>query len=108
MKYQVLVLPKAEEDLKEIYSYLINKFSKKEWHDAYKKIKHSILQLSSFPESGALFSEVQQLSLTQYRQVIAGMNRIIYEIRNNTVYIHIICDSRREMKTLLAKRLLQH
>ena len=106
MKYKVVVLPQAEEDLREIYQYLTHQFSRKEWLEAYRKIKQSIIQLKSFPESGAIFPEVQGLHLTQYRQIIAGMNRIIYEIRSDVVYLHIICDSRREMKAMLTKRLL--
>jgi len=107
MSYAVIILPNAEEDLKEIHSYLVNTFSRKEWLEAYKKIKHALVQLKSFPESGPVFSEVQTLNLFQYRQIMAGINRIVYEIRDNIVYVHIICDSRREMKTLLAKRFFQ-
>lgn len=65
MNYTVIVLPKAEEDLKEIHSYLMTTFSRKEWLEAYRKIKQAILQLKSFPESGPVFSEVQSLNLFQ-------------------------------------------
>ena len=35
------------------------------------------------------------------------MNRIIYEIRRETIYIHIICDSRRDTQGLLMRRMLR-
>ena len=108
MSYKVIFLPRAEIDLKEIQHYLIGSFSRKEWDIAYKKIKQSIQQLKTFPESGAVLKEVQHLNLIQYRQVLAGTNRIIYEIRKTNVYIHIICDVRKSMSTLLARRLLLH
>lgn len=106
MKYKVIILPRAEVDLKEIYTYLLGHFSRKEWEAAYKKIKQSIEQLKAFPESGAILKEIQHLDLIQYRQIIAGMNRIVYEIRNTIVYIHIICDVRKSMSVVLARRLL--
>jgi hypothetical protein len=35
------------------------------------------------------------------------MNRIIYEVRGQTIYIHIIADSRKSLPALLMKRLLR-
>lgn len=35
------------------------------------------------------------------------MNRILYEIGDTIIYIHIICDIRRDMRTLLSRRLLR-
>jgi len=35
------------------------------------------------------------------------MNRIIYEIRRKTIYIHIVCDSRQDMQGLLMRRMLR-
>jgi len=36
----------------------------------------------------------------------AGMNRIIYEVREDTVYIHIVCDTRQNLQGLLLKRIV--
>lgn len=58
-------------------------------------------QIKPFPEA------LEQINLTQYRQVLAGQNRIIYEQRQRIVYIHTVDDTRRDMKTLLMRRLLR-
>jgi hypothetical protein len=34
------------------------------------------------------------------------MNRIIYEQRGDALYIHIVCDARRELQGLLMKRII--
>ena len=34
------------------------------------------------------------------------MNRIIYEVREDTVYIHIVCDTRQNLQGLLLKRIV--
>lgn len=36
--------------------------------------------------------EIETLNFNQYRQVLSGMNRIIYIVRRDTSYIHIIID----------------
>jgi hypothetical protein len=35
------------------------------------------------------------------------MNRIVYEVRQDIVYIHIVCDTRKDMKSLLTRRLMR-
>lgn len=63
--------------------------------------------LAALPHSGSIPDELQALSLNHFRQVVSGMNRIIYEIRSQTVYVHIIVDSRKSLQLLLTQRLLR-
>jgi Txe/YoeB family toxin of Txe-Axe toxin-antitoxin module len=77
------------------------------WRASYRKIQESVSTIQAFPLNGKIPEELENLNLTQYRQVISGMNRIVYEIRQQTIYIHIVCDTRRDMKFLLVKRLLR-
>jgi plasmid stabilization system protein ParE len=104
---KVVILESAEHDLKELRIYIIRNFSIEIWQNSYDKIKAAIRNLKTFPQAGSIPDELEKLSLTQYRQVISGMNRIIYEVRQDTLYIHIITDSRRELKSLLTRRLLR-
>ncbi len=107
MTYKVVFLESAEYDLKELRNYIIHNFSLKTWKTTYSKIKTTVINLKEFPYSGSIPEELEKLNLDQYRQAISGMNRIIYEIRQNIVYIHIIVDSRQDLKQLLTKRLLR-
>ncbi len=107
MSYAVVFLHQAELDLEELKSYVIKNFSQDTWKESYARIKKSVLSLKKFPYSGHVPDEMKSLNLDQYRQVISGMNRIIYEVRQNTLYIHIVCDARREMRSLLTRRLLR-
>lgn len=107
MDYKVFFLHQAELDLKELKDYLLKNFSNRFWQSTYKKIKETINNIKGFPEVGCIPPELENLNLYQYRQVISGMNRIIYEIKKEMIYIHIICDVRREMKSLLSRRLLR-
>jgi plasmid stabilization system protein ParE len=103
----VVMLESAEHDLKELRRYIIKDFSVEIWQNSYDKIKAVIRNLKTIPDAGSIPEEFEKLSLSQYRQVLSGMNRIIYEVRLDTVYIHIITDTRRNLKSLLTKRLLR-
>lgn len=107
MTYQVEILEGAEQDMKELRAYILRKFGRESWKDSYAKLKTSVLNLEKFPYSGSTPEEMEELNLSQYQQVISGQNRIIYEVRQKTVYVHIIADTRKDMKTLLTNRLLR-
>jgi plasmid stabilization system protein ParE len=104
---KIVILESAELDLKDLRSYIIKEFSARTWQKTFKQIKTSIRQLASFPMLGSIPDELQTLNLTQYRQVLSGMNRIIYEVRQDTVYIHLIVDTRRDMISFLLRRLVR-
>ena len=107
MSVQVVFLKSAELDLKELRGYMVRNFGKDAWQASYAKIKDAVNTIGTFPLGGNVPEELERLNLTQYRQVIAGMNRIIYEVRQEIIYIHIVCDTRKDMKSLLTRRLLR-
>lgn len=104
---KVVILASAELDLKELRSTIVKNFSHDTWQKTYGKLKESIRNLATFPNFGSIPEELETLNLSQYRQTLSGMNRIIYEVRQDTVYIHIIVDARRDMTSFLMRRLVR-
>lgn len=107
MPYNIVILRQAELDLIELKKYITENFSIKIWQTSYTHIKKTIRSLKLFPDSGGIPLELLDLNLTQYRQVISGKNRIIYEIKETMIYIHLICDVRKDLMGVLFKRLLR-
>lgn len=107
MSLKVVILESAEHDLKELRAYIVKNFSLEIWQNTYDNLKASIHNLQELPQVGSIPDEIEKLNLSQYRQILSGMNRIIYEVRQETIYIHIIVDARRDMKSLLTRRLLR-
>lgn len=107
MAISIVILESAEHDLKDLRSYLVKNFSLEVWQDTYRKLKEAIRNLRDFPLSGSIPDEIGKFNLHQYRQVVSGMNRIIYEVRQDMIYIHMIVDVRRDMTSLLTRRLLR-
>ncbi|MET3463743.1 type II toxin-antitoxin system RelE/ParE family toxin [Variovorax atrisoli] len=103
---KVVFLRSAEADLKDLRRYLIKNFGAQGWADCYGKIRKSVAMIEAHPESGRVPEELENMNAAQYRQVISGMNRIIYELRADTAYIHVVCDTRRDLKNLLMRRMV--
>jgi toxin ParE1/3/4 len=107
MTHRVVVLKSAEADLKDIRRYIVARFNQTTWTETYSKLKETIRNLSDFPLSGLNVDELRELNMTQFRQAVSGANRVIYEVRDATIYIHVICDARRDLVSLLHSRLLR-
>ena len=90
-----------------VRSYIVKNFSITTWRTTYAKLKLAIRNLARFPQLGGILYEPETLNLTQYRPILSGMNRVIYEVRQDAVYIHLIVDTRRNLKDVLMQRLLR-
>jgi len=107
MTVKAVLLESAESDLKDLRHYLTKNFGKERWQASYSKIKESVRQIQAYSEGGRIPDELDGLHLAQFRQVISGMNRILYEVRGDIAYIHIICDVRKDLRGLLVKRIIR-
>jgi len=97
----------AERDLRDLRSYILENFSRQQWQETYGLIREAVDTIASFPQAGKVPPELTPLGANQYRQIIAGMNRIIYEIRGNDIFIHIVIDTRKDFQSFLTRRLLR-
>ncbi len=104
---RVHFLEAAERDLKELRRYILENFSRQHWLETYGRIRESVDTISRFPQAGTVPPELVSLGANQYRQVVSGMNRIVYEIRGNDIFIHFIIDNRKDFQSVLAMRLLR-
>ncbi|UOD29649.1 type II toxin-antitoxin system RelE/ParE family toxin [Massilia violaceinigra] len=76
-----------------------------------KKVTQEILaevnSLKGWKTKGTFVPELEDLHLTAHRQLLAGQNRIIIEhAQNDTVYVHLIAHTSRNLEALIRRRLL--
>ena len=62
--------------------------------------------LSSFPERGDYPKELQALGIREYRQTSFKPYRVICRVAGRAVVIFLIADGRRDMQSVLTRRLL--
>ena len=105
--YSVRLVRAAEVDLLEIYNFLAMRETVTVANEMLDGLEAICESLTSFPERGHLPPELERLGLSQFREVHLKPYRIIYEIHESTVFIHCVLDGRRDLQTLLARRLLR-
>lgn len=58
-------------------------------------------------KTGAIPEELANLGRIDIRQKLVGQNRVIYQETKDTIFVDIICHSRRDLMTLLQQRNLR-
>ncbi|MDE2149374.1 MAG: type II toxin-antitoxin system RelE/ParE family toxin [Gammaproteobacteria bacterium] len=105
-KYEVLLTEGAEQDLESIYDYIAEFDCKANADYVLDRLLEVVESLSTFPERGAYPKELVTLGIRDYRQTAFKPYRVIYRVMAQKVYIYVIADGRRDMQSLLARRLL--
>lgn len=96
----------AEQDLESIYDYIAEFDCKAHADHVLDRLLEVVESLSTFPERGAYPKELITLGIREYRQTAFKPYRVIYRVMGQKVYVHVLADDRRDMQSLLARRLL--
>ena len=105
MSYKVLLTHSAERDLEAIYSFIAENDTQDNANYVLDKLMQVAETLAAFPERGSYPKELLALGIREYRQAHFKPYRLIYRISGKQV-IYIIADGRRDMQTLLTRRML--
>ncbi len=107
MKYEVRITEVAPNDLYVIYKYVAINDSPRKAEHLLNNIYKAMSSLETMPARGNHPSEMQRWGIFDFREVFFKPYRVIYEIRNKTVFIHAVLDGRRNCEDLLQRRLLE-
>lgn len=104
--YSVLLTEGAEQDLESIYDYICE-------YDCIANASHVLDRLievteglARFPQRGSVPRELLPLGIKEFRQTFFKPYRVIYRVAETQVIIVLIADGRRDMQSLLTRRLL--
>ena len=106
MPFAVLLTNDAARDLNELYDYIAVHDSSRKADYVLEQIEKTFSTLSEFPERGVYPKELLKLGIREYREIFFKPYRIIYRVMDKNVYVLLIADGRRDMQTLLQRRLL--
>lgn len=106
MRYKVLLTEGAEHDLEEIHSYIAQYDSPNSADGVLDGLTEVAASLSTFPERGSHPQELLALGIREYRQSFFKPYRVIYGVIGKQVIVYVIADGRRDMQSLLSRRLL--
>ena len=105
-RYEVLLTEGAERDLESIYDYIAEFDTPANADYVLDRLMKAVKSLATFPERGSHPKELLALGIREYRQAVFKPYRVIYRLIGKQLYIFVIADERRDMQTLLARRLL--
>ena len=104
--FDVLLTEGAEQDLEAIHNYVAEFDCIANANYVLDQSMEVMESLSRFPERGSYPKELVSLGIKEYRQTLFKPYRVIYRVTGNQVIIYLIADGRRDMQSVLARRLL--
>ena len=104
MKRRVHILQEAEDDIFELYKYILENDSKQSAAYVYGQIREKINSLQEQPERGHHPPELERIGITGFLEIHFKPYRIIYETDGREIFIHAVLDGRRDLQGLLERR----
>jgi toxin ParE1/3/4 len=105
-RYEVLLTRGAEQDLESIHDYIAESDSPVNADHVLDELIEVVRGLAEFPERGNYPKELIALGIKDYRQTVFNPYRVIYRVMGDRVLIYLIVDGRRDMQSVLTRRLL--
>ena len=105
-RFDVLLTRGAEQDLEAIYDYISEFDCVANANHVLDAVMTVVESLSKSPERGSHPKELAGLGIKEYRQALFKPYRVIYRVTGSQVIIYLIVDGRRDMQSVLARRLL--
>ena len=107
MKYQILIIQEAEDDIFDIYKYILENDSGENATYVYEHLQKTIETLAEFPERGHHPPELDRIGMTGIHEIHFKPYRIVYEIEGRQIFIHAVLDGRRDLQSLLERRMFR-
>lgn len=107
VKFKVLLTEGAEQDLEAIHDYIAEFDCVENANYVLDQLLEVVESLSRLPERGSYPKELAALGIKEYRQTSFKPYRVIYRVVDNQVIVYLIVDGRRDIQSLLMRRLLR-
>ena len=105
MKYRVLVTNAAMRDVEEIYDWIAEHDSPAKADYVLDCLTQLVESIAAIPGRGSRPRELPPGLHAEYRQVFFKPYRVIYEVIGADILVHLIVDGRRNLQSMLLRRL---
>jgi toxin ParE1/3/4 len=107
MNHEVVLTEDAARDLEELIGYIGEVDGEVAADRVLTRIAGRLEGLGELPARGAPVRELATLGIVEYREVFFKPYRVIYRVIEARVVVFVIADGRRDMQSLLERRLVQ-
>ena len=105
--FDVLIVEDAEKDILSICRYISVHDTSESADKVFNGIKDACLSLATLPKRGHVPPELERIGIYDYLEIHYKPYRLIYQIRDNQIFIHCVLDGRRSLDDLLQERLIR-
>ncbi len=105
MTYPVRITAAATRDLEDIFTWIAEHGAPRKAVYVLDRLAKAAESIAELPHRGARPDELPPGTEGEYRQVFFKPYRVIYEIGEREIVIHLIVDGRRNLQSLLLRRL---
>ncbi|MDA0323458.1 MAG: type II toxin-antitoxin system RelE/ParE family toxin [Verrucomicrobia bacterium] len=107
MTHRVYVTDEAGKDLLDIWEYVMLHDVPGRADQLLDRLEQTCRKLVHSPEKGHQPPELARIGVDLYREVHYKPYRIIYEVSGRDVFVHAVLDGRRDLQSVLERRLLR-
>lgn len=104
--FEVRLTADAVRDLEDIVDWIARHDGADRAQHVLERVWAAVDALKRFPERGPHPAELMALGIREYRETFFKPYRVVYGIAGRQVIVYLIADGRRDMQSLLARRLL--
>ena len=104
VRYRVEWTEEAEGDALGIVSYFDSSINAER---VITRFETKAAALAIFPETGRIVPELRRIGVITYHEVFTGPWRMLYEIRDYSVFIVAVLDGRRDLAEMLFERFVR-
>jgi toxin ParE1/3/4 len=105
VKYSIELTKSAEDDLADLANWIAHNDSIESAEYVLDQIEVKSNSLRQQPKRGLTPPELRSLGIDRFRELFFKPYRIIYQVRGSRVVVNLIADGRRDMSSLLQRRL---
>lgn len=107
MTYRVQITDEAGKDLLDIWEYVALNDDPAKADTLLDRLEETCATLTHHPLKGHLPPELERVGVDSYREIHYKPYRVIYEISHRDVFVHTVVDGRRDLQSVLERRLLR-
>ncbi len=105
--HRVRLAEDAAQDLIDIYRYIALKDCRENADHVLDQLESLCSRLTDLPDRGRIPPELNRVGITSYREASFKPYRVIYEVIRQDVFVHCILDGRKDIPSLLERRLIR-
>lgn len=107
-RFAIVWTDTARNDLLAIIDYLVDRDGVDAAEAVYDKIVDGVRGLETMPRRCRIVPELEAEGIAAYRELLVGLYRVMFSIRDSTVVVLTALDGRRDLTGLLVERALRH